>query len=391
MYRQTPFTRATRSVMLLCTYLLVAAAAFCGMFSKHGFDDGPLSTSLTATLDGTASRPYVYRQLLPAIANASDALLPGAVKAHFLAHLAKDAPSHNPLRATFVRATKADDPALALRYYIVYGLSFCALVAAMLMLRLVCLDLHGDEVVATLAPPIFAIAVPASYFYDFPELLFMTLAVWLACRAKWRWLVPLAIVATFNKESFPVFALTLYPFLRLRASRRAAAACVSACVVAGALVNVLVKLRYAGNDGSPAIFNLWFNLQFFANPRSYFLSEWTYGLPLPRATNVIVLAVLALIVRAGWDALPDCVRRHALLAAAFNVPLFVVFGFLDEVRALSMLDVSATLLLCAAASRYLVRASAPQRAAPARAAFAHEAPGVTGGALASGQAAVNGV
>jgi hypothetical protein len=390
MYRQTRFTRATHRVMLLCTFLLVAAAAFCGMFSKHGFDDGNRGTSLTAILDGTASRPYVYRQLLPVIANTSAALLPAAVKNRFLAHLQQDAPAHNPLRATFVLATRAADPALALRYYIVYGLSFCALLTAMLMLRQVCLELSGDEVAATLAPLVLAIAVPASYFYDFPELLFMTLAVWLACRAKWGWLVPLAIVATFNKESFPVFALTLYPFLRLRMSRRAAAMCVSACVVAGALVNVLVKYRYAGNDGGPVIFNLWFNLQFFANPRNYFLSEWTYGLPLPRATNVAVLAVLAILVRAGWGALPDCVRRHALLAAAFNVPLFLAFGFIDEVRALSMLDVSATLVLCTVASRYLVRATGAERVMPPRAAVAHEAPAVAGGALAGAQAAANG-
>jgi hypothetical protein len=309
------------------------------------------------------------------------------VKARFFAHLEQDAPAHNPLRATFVRATRAGEPALALRYYMVYGLSFCALVGALLMLRQVCLDLYGDEVAATLAPLVLAIAVPASYFYDFPELLFMTLAVWLACRAKWGWLVALAVVATFNKESFPVFALTLYPFLRLRASRRAALTCVGACVVAGVLVNVLVKYRYAGNGGSPAIFNLWFNLQFFANPRNYFLSEWTYGLPLPRATNVVVLAVLVLIVRAGWGALPDCMRRHALLAAAFNVPLFLVFGFIDEVRALSMLDVSATLLLCTAASRYLVRASAGESKAPPRVVIVHEAPDLAGGALARAQAA----
>ncbi|WP_321961106.1 hypothetical protein [Paraburkholderia sp. J7] len=384
---QQPFgARVTRSVMLLCTYLLVAAAAFCGSYAKHSFGDGHAGTSLTDVLAGTAERPYVYRQLLPAIANASERLLPGSVKARFLEHLAKDAPAHNPLRATFTRATSTDDPVYALRYYVVYGLSFGSLFVAMLMLRRVCLDLTGDEVAATLAPLVLAIAVPATYYYDFPEMMFMTIAVWLACRAKIAWLVALALVATFNKESFPLFAVTLYPFLRMRVSRRAAVACIGACVVAGALVNVLIKYRYAGNTGSPALFNLWVNLRFFANPRNYLLTEWTYGIPLPRPTNVVMLALLSLLVLTGWGTLPKCARRHALLAAACNVPLFLALGYVDEVRALSMLDVSAALLLCTTAAVYLGSAGSRRRAAATR---AHGSPAVSGGLAGRQAQAVN--
>ncbi|MEM5330009.1 hypothetical protein VSR34_25910 [Paraburkholderia sp. JHI2823] len=379
MERQQPLgARVTRSVMLLCTYLVVAAAAFCGNYAAHSFGDGNKGTSLAAILDGTGEEPYVYRQLLPAIANAGAKLLPGSVRTHVLEHLARDAPAHNPLRATFARATSTDDPAYALPYYLVYGLSFLALLVAMLMLRLVCLDLVGDEVAATLAPLLFAIAVPATYFYDFPEMMFMTIAVWLACRAKFVWLVAIALVATFNKESFLIFAVTLYPFLRLRASRRAAAARVGACVVAGALVNALIKYRYAGNVGSPALFNLWVNLHFYANPRNYFLTAWTYGIPLPRPTHIVILALLALLVVKGWRGLPKCARRHALLAAACNVPLFLVLGYVDEVRALSMLDVSAALLLCTSISAYLASAANRRHAGTV---ITEDSPAVTGRVL----------
>jgi hypothetical protein len=383
MNRRTLGTRATHAVMLLCTYLLVAAAAFCGNYAKHSFGDGSEFGSLTAILDGTAQRPYVYRQLLPTIANATEKLLPGSVKARFLEHLAKDAPAHNPLHATFARSTSTNDPAYALRYYVVYGLSFCSLVVALLMLRQVCLDLTGDEVAATLAPLALAIAVPTSYFYDFPEMMFMAIAVWLACRAKFAWLVVIALAATFNKESFPLFAVTLYPFLRLRASRRAAVACIGACILAGALANALIKYRYAGNAGSPALFNLWVNLHFYANPRNYFLTDWTYGIPLPRPTHIVILALLALIVFKGWRGLPTCARRHALLAAACNVPLFLTLGFIDEVRALSMLDVSAALLLCTTASAYLAGTGGAQTG---QAAATPDSPAVATGALHDRQA-----
>ncbi len=356
--------RGTRHVLLLCLYVLVAAAAFCGMYAKHSFGDGDRYTSLTAILDGDAARPYVYRQLLPSLANLADKTLPAALRERFVAHLEQDAPAHNPLRATFARATSTDDTIHALRYYIVYALSFCSLVAALLMLRGVAFDLTGDEAAATLAPLALAIVVPASYYYDFPELLCMTLGVWLACRAKLAWLVALTLVATLNKESFAVFVVTLYPFLRLRASRRAAIVGIGMCIVAGALANLFIKHVYAHNTGSPAMFNFWFNLQFYADPRNYFRSEWTYGIPLPRGTNVIVLALLALLVRAGWPGLPRCAKQHALLAAALNVPLFLTLGFVDEVRALSMLDVSAMLLLCTSATAWLAR---ERQAAPASA------------------------
>lgn len=350
---------STRHIVLLCAYLLVAAASFCGMYAKHGFGLPGSGAELPAMLDGTADRPYVYRQLLPAMANLGEKIIPRGVQERFVAHLALDAPAHSPLRNTFTRAANSDNPRYALRYYIVYGLAFAGLLAAMFVLRAICLDMTGDEAASTIAPLAFALAVPASYYYDFPELFFMTLGVWLALRGKALWLIPLTLVATFNKESFPFFVLALYPFLRERVSRRTTLLCLGACFALGAAVNVLVKLEYAGNAGAPALINLWFNLRFFADPRNYLLTEWTYGLLMPKGVNVLILFVLFVLVRAGWGGLPTVAKRHALFVAAINVPLFLALGYADEVRALSMIDVSAVLIVCVALARYLERAAQP--------------------------------
>jgi len=73
-----------------------------------------------------------------------------------------------------------------------------------------------------------------------------------------------------------------------------------------------------------------------------------------------------------------------LLAAVCNVPLFLALGYVDEVRALSMLDVSAALLLCATASAWLAGTGERRRSASVT---TQDSPAVTGGALPAGAAA----
>jgi hypothetical protein len=366
---QTLCVLVTRRTMLFCVYLLVAAAAFCNMYAKHGFGDSTTGRSIAGALDGTAAKPYVYRQLLPALANLSDALLPARAKARFIEHLEKDAPVHNPLLATFARASSTNDLTHALRYYVVYYLAFSSLLGAMLLLRIICLDLTGDEAAATLTPLVLALVFPAGNYQDYPALLFMTLAVWISCRASPFWLIPLAAVATFNQEAFPFFVVTLYPFLRLRASRRGAGAYVGIGLVAGVLVDALVKFHYAANAGTPMQLNLPASLPIYSDSGRYFSFDWAVGVALPGAIGVLLLALL---LRTGWRGAPACTRNHALLAAAFSMPLLLVFGVGDETSAFSMLDVSATLLLCVTASGYLSRVGYKGRAATA-----HEAAAAT--------------
>jgi hypothetical protein len=121
------------------------------------------------------------------------------------------------------------------------------------------------------------------------------------------------------------------------------------------VINLVVKHHFAGSPGAPALFNLWYNLKFIFNPRSYLLGEWTYGILLPKGFNVVILFLLFVLVRSGWGGLPRAAKQHALTVLAINAPLFVALGYTDEVRALSMLHVSAALLLCNSVAGWLAR------------------------------------
>ncbi|WP_321961102.1 hypothetical protein [Paraburkholderia sp. J7] len=356
-----------RRALIFALYVLVAAASYCGFFSKYALRDDSTHDSIVRMLDGTADRPYVYRQLVPYAANLVDKALPASLKSSLVAHLHIEYPKHDWIVNTFERATEARNPAYVLRYYMVYGALFVALLAGMLVLRAVCADLTGHAAAATLAPLAFALAMPAGNFWDFPEFFFMALSVWLAARGKWLWLLLLTPVATLNKESFMFFVVCLYPFLRERMSAREALTVTGLCVLAGGAVNGVMKLHYAANPGDIAQFNLMVNLRFLADPRNYLLSDWTYGILLPKGFNVIILFALLTIARAGWKRLPRAARLHALIALAINAPLYLLFGWGDEVRALSMLYVPAALLLCEGIAAYMENAS---RGAPALAGVA---------------------
>ena len=72
--------RLSAGFLLLCLYFLAAASSCNGFYLPWGLRDGQWGYSLPAMVDGTAARPFVYRQLLPIIANAVYLGLPEPVE-----------------------------------------------------------------------------------------------------------------------------------------------------------------------------------------------------------------------------------------------------------------------------------------------------------------------
>ncbi|MFM0053910.1 hypothetical protein [Caballeronia grimmiae] len=336
--------------LLAVIYYLVAAAAFHGYFAKWTFRDDTPQFALPTMLEGTSDRPFVYRRLLPAIANEVDRATPETLRERAIDWLFAEGRAHGPIAWFYPKASDARNPKYALRYYMVFYMSFAALLLAMFAMRAVCLALKSGPASSTLAPMVIAAASPlvlteGGYFYDFPELLFMALAVWMAITGRPLWLLAVTVVATFNKESFLFFTLTLYPFLRTSFSPPKALT-LQACMLAFAgSVNMLIKLRYADNTGGIVEYHLLDNLPFFAHAKSYLRFEYNYGVVTTKGFNVIVLAIAVLLLRAGWSVLPGAVRRHVWIALVVNVPLFLLFGFQDELRNLSMLSIGVLMIV----------------------------------------------
>ncbi|MGY6268844.1 hypothetical protein ACXIUT_04070 [Achromobacter denitrificans] len=369
-----------RWFLLSCAYVVIAAAAINGFYTKWRLNDGHPALSLTHMVEGTAYRPYVYRQFVPALANGIQALLPQAAVARISERLAEprrvNSRSGLAMRYPDSEALK---PAVTLRYHIVYYLTFFALVAALFVMRRVCLRAGADAPAAAIAPAVLALLLPfflteGGYFYDFVELLFMMSVALLAMGLspgkplRLALLVALAGVATWNKEAFFFFTSALYPLLRRGLPRGQAAALAAAMLFVCGCVYLALRLRFAGNPGTTVDYQLWDNLRFYADPGNWLRTESTYGVLLPRGFGIISALAFAGIAMKGWARLPQALRQHARLALAINLPLFLLFCSPGEMRNLSMLY-PALLCLTALALNCWLRPQddrAARAAAPAR-------------------------
>lgn len=359
---RTPTQTGTAKLYVhLCCFVLffvAAAASFSGYYQKWHFAEADVPgddswASIETMLDGTAHRPSVYRRLLPDTANWIDRVAPQGMHDWLDRADSGDEPF---LYAISASAT-ANDPRYAFRYRVVYLETFlCALIAVYAM-YMVCSELWPESPGAVFAPVIVILLLPyfmtgGGFFYDYPELAFFALAAWAALRCRWWWLIPIAALGTWNKETFLLFLITLYPLLRRNTTRRAAALRVGVLCAVSLAVLMPIRLHYAQNAGG-GMDALGLRLaNFYLDPQSlFFATEETYGQRLPSANTLLPTALLAWTAIRGWKELPEAIQRHAKIAAAINLPLYIFFCNPGELRNLSMLYIVLLLVVAANLNR----------------------------------------
>ncbi|MYN09283.1 hypothetical protein [Pseudoduganella aquatica] len=323
-------------------FWMVAAASFSGYIGKWGMRDNTARFSLEAMLDASADRPFVYRQLLPMLANGAARLVPERIQARVAEKL-------NPAKV-YTKTSAAANPALGFRYVVVYYLSFLSLLGSVLLLHCIALDAGVGRLAALIAPAVLSLGFPylqtiGGYFYDTAELLFFSLAYLLVSRRRIAWFFAILAPATLNKESFFFYIITLLPLLLAAYPRRKALAIAAAALLVSGLVNAAVKLHYAGAGGAPVELHLGDNLAAYLSLRTYSQMELTYGIMGPRQAFVPTLLLIATVFARGWRASPREVRQHMLLAAAVNLPLFVLFAAVAELRNLSLMFVGFAIVI----------------------------------------------
>jgi hypothetical protein len=348
--------KGVRLAFVVLIYVLAASASYNGFYGKWGLRDAEPRFSIVMMLQGTAERPFVYRQLVPQVANAVDRITPATLKARLTKSLVE--PSNRLVADTRTELKKgvADNPAYALRYDIVYLLGFGCLIAAMGLMRWLCMTVGASELAATMAPVLFALAFPTllavgGYFYDFSELLLFFAAVCLTT-GRWRWLIiPLSIVGAYNKESYLFFVLTLTPLLVTSRRDYVGMAVSLLSLLAAGATYLLVRHLYAGNPGGTVDYQLIDNLKFYVNPLSLLKITVTYGLPYLAGYSLVSVAAIAMTARLGWGRLPVRFKRYVIVATIINAPLGLLFAFPGEMRNLSMLYPSLVLLMACAIDR----------------------------------------
>jgi hypothetical protein len=355
--------RASGFIFLAFLYLSISAAVFNGFYQKWGLRDFEKRYSFVEMIEGTAHRPFVHRQLLPAAANLTAAILPE--------RLTERARTFVSVRKWWERRSFLDwltvseevrDRYLT-QYLFVYYASFLSFALALFVLREVALAAGMGVVAATVAPPAFAIVFQyflsmGGFFYDFPEILFLALATLIAQRYAWPLLVPVTLLATYNKESFLFFLPALLPFLNARLSRAKSVAIVAAMCLISGVTYLIVRHAFAHNPGSAA--ESWFieSLKFYLTPINYFAVEINWGITTPRAFSVVGIFLIWMLVSGAWSRLSPAVKNHTLISAAITVPLVLVFCGPGEMRNFSLCYVALFLMIAQTLATW-VRGPAP--------------------------------
>ena len=356
MDRQSPASTFHRRVSIAVLFFVAASASFAGYYNKWHFREPGLPGGVGTTLEwrfglvdileGTALRPFVYRRLLPDIANWMDRETPSAIKDRLYNLAGKEIDVQDFIFVSPV----ARNPVYFYRYLILYVLSFLFTWLAAYAMYLVCKAIGLPPYACLLAPIFMILLMPyllsaGGYYYDYPELAFLALAIWMAWKFDWWWALPLIAIATWNKESFLLVIPAFYPIWRRRGTRNNALLAMSVSMLVSAGVYQLIRYQFLQNPGG-AIQSKWrAQLNFFIHPMRLLGWERTYGIPNFKAFSLIPLALIIWTAWRGWGLLPIEIRRHGQIAAAINIPLFLLFCSPGEIRDLSFLYVLFMLLI----------------------------------------------
>ena len=362
MYVQILNSRLYHGVCCFVLFFVAASASFNGFYEAchfHEISAGWEEGSFERMLEGTADRPYVYRRLLPDTANWIGQVVPQTIQVRLY--------NRQVSRPDSLPSPTANNRVYFFRYFVTYIATFLFSLVAVYAMYFVCKDIGMSPPAAVFAPVIVILLLPyitsySGFNYDYSELAFIALAVWVTLKFDWWWAIPVAALGTWNKESFLLFIPALYPLIRRRTSRLGALLAIAVLCSVCAAVYFPIRLRFAHNPGSTVIVQWLDQLRYFTHPLLLlFATEPSYGMRVPKAFSLIPMALLSWIMVRSWRHLPLFIRRHGQIAAAINIPLYVLFCSPGEVRDLSMLYIVLLLALAVNLNEWI---GASKRARP---------------------------
>lgn len=346
----TWYSRIASGLLLITLFWGIAAASLSGFVGKWGFREaGTQDGGIFAIFDQTAARPFIYRQLVPRLAEAAERMLPERTKQLLIRNIHPE--------KTFTKASGAISKAFRFRYLMVYCITFISLFISLIFLFVILRKLQFHSLEATFSPVCFIIALPyiqtvGGYYYDASELAFMSLAFLLSLKGQHISLIATAVAATINKETFIFFLPSLYPILSQSSSRKRSIFTLIACIAISGIINIVMKSIYANNPGDIAAWNFKKNLVDYFRTDIYTSIESTYGVPGPNRLFIGTLIVVAILISKGWKQCPRSIRQHALIALAISAPLFFLFCGAGELRNLSFLYVAFVIIIANTLSKY---------------------------------------
>ena len=348
MYRSDLWSKWFFRVCCGVVLLIGSAASVTGYYERWpvwttGIAEGSVEPFVVTMLKGTARRPYVYRHLSADIANFITSITPFRVQESVYAVVFPQDKSRGDAKFNMLAgAPESIRKAWFFPSLILYLSTFASALLAVIAMYLVSRELGLQSAVCLLASLITILLAPYFYIYpyDYSELAFLATATFVALRFDWWWLIPVAALGALNKESFFFFMPALYPFLRRGLSERKAAFAVGALTSVCGLVYLYTRARFAQNAGTSVEYGLEARLaSMFDRFFLFTATDEVYGLRLVRISTLLPTFFLVWAVARVWRRFPEPVRTHGGIAAAVNIPLYLLFCSPNEYRNLSLLSI----------------------------------------------------
>lgn len=305
---------ARSEVLFRLAYAFGALVVLAAFLHQPGIEHyGP--SELGRMVDGTASKPFVYRVLVPWTIRGAIELIPADIQ-----HWLVDAGGRGRLAAALAfcdHVPARQCTAFLVATVIMYGalLGFCFALRQLLSTVFVAPRTFVSAVPLfglALLPPFFCYT---SFVYDFPALLLFTLGLSLMVRERWSAYLLVFVSACFNKETTVLLLVVFAVHFRERLARRSLLGVLAAQAVAFAVIKAGLAWTFHGN-ADVAVDHLGHNLNLLR--------------ACPPSTAVSWLTLVLLVV-ARWPDKPRFLKDSLwILVPLLGLTLFL--GFLDELR-----------------------------------------------------------
>lgn len=333
-------------------FFLVSALTTNTFLIKWGLNEKVPDYSFVAMIEGNASRPFVYRRMIPEMVKGIEYIAPPLlVSKVFDLFEIKDRAGDFMLgncrwekyENIHCMGKGWEDSKFRFRYLVTYGLMFAFAFFSLWVMRSVCMAISPGSNLHEIFPVIFFICLPVTfvrggYFYDFSELFFLFTLVLAALRERWLLFCVICPIAVINKETIVIVPLLMAPLLVTRLSKYRALVVVVVATALAALVSEYIKHQFKLNAGGERLFHWWENFDFWISKEpwfSFYLPVSAF-IPFPSPANLLSLMAISYIWMRFARYAPTEFRLFLALSMCVSGLLSLVWGYRDEVRNLSL-------------------------------------------------------
>jgi hypothetical protein len=312
-------------VLSLLVFVLFLRTSGIGINGKATFEK---------VLTGTAYRPYIYRQLLPAVANLAAPLIDGPAALRLGRRL------EDVLGERFFRA-RLNGRLFPSQVVLLLAMMYLSLVGFAVTTWFFLRDLGYRRSVRYLMPPAMLLASTVffgfGYMYDFALLFLFTMGLWLMYRQSWAAYLLVFAVGTLNKETTVFLGLIFVVYFWSRLARPRFLGVGAAQLGIYALIQGFLRYRFRNNPGDHVEWHLPDQIAAFQH-----IGANTPWLLIIWASTI---AGIAILVIHKWRRKPAFLRASLAILPFFLV-LFIFFAWPLEIRdLLEVFPVIAILIL----------------------------------------------